>query len=53
MKTLAALETNFSSLHAKYDELVVKDRTLDKQFKSSFSEYAAHAVVDQAYRIFR
>lgn len=53
MKTLASLETNFYACKTKYDELVVKDRTLEKQFKSSFSEYAAHAVVDQAYRIFR
>ena len=37
----------------KYDELSTKDRLLEKQFKLSFSEHAAQAVVDQAYRVFR
>lgn len=53
MKTLAMLDGNFYTIKTKYDDLVLKDRMLDKQFKSSFAEYAAQAVVDQAYRMFR
>lgn len=53
MKTLAMLDGNFYTVRVKYEELSQKDRMLDKQFKSSFSEHAAQAVVDQAYRIFR
>lgn len=53
MKTLSVLDGNFYSCKMKYDELFLKDKVLDRQFKTSFAEYAAQAVVDQAYRIFK
>lgn len=53
MKTLNEIEANLSACKTKYEELSVKDRLLDRQFKTTFAEHASQAVVDQAYRVFR
>lgn len=50
---LANIETSLASCRAKYEELTTRDRLLDRHFKIGFSEFAAKAVVDQAYRLFR
>lgn len=50
---LNVFEDALLNCKSRYEELSAKDRALDKQFKSSFAEFAGQAVVDQAYRVFR
>lgn len=50
---LNVFEDALLNCKSRYEELSAKDRALDKQFKSSFGEFAGQAVVDQAYRVFR
>lgn len=52
-RTFNNLEEKFLNCKTKYEELTTKDKLLDKQFKTTFSEYTTPAIVDQAYRIFR
>lgn len=51
--TLTELESGLVASRGAYEELSNKDRTLERQFKSGFAEYASKALADQAYRIFR
>lgn len=50
---LNVFEDALLNCKSRYEELSAKDRALDKQFKSSFAEFAGQAVVDQAFRVFR
>lgn len=53
LRVLHEVETNLGLCKTKYEELTLKDRSLDRQFKVTFAEHASQAVVDQAYRVFR
>lgn len=35
------------------DDLTAKDQSIDRQFRTIFSELVSPAVIDQAYRIFK
>lgn len=52
-KTQLAMDLQLCAFKAKYEELLAKDQTLDKQFRTHFSEIVSAAVVDQAHRIYR
>lgn len=52
-RTMHEIEINLNTCKIKYEELSVKDRLLDRQFKTTFAEHATQAVVDQACRVFR
>lgn len=47
------LESALNKVRLAYENLMNKDRMLEKQFKLNFTEFAPQAVVDQAYRLFR
>lgn len=52
-KVHALLEANLNNLKTKFDELTAKDQSMDKQFRSTFSEMVSAGVLDQVYRIFK
>lgn len=49
----AELQERISEIKNNYTNLVEKDKTLEKQFKANFSEAAAGAPVDQAFKYFK
>lgn len=51
--TQLAMDVQLSAFKAKYEELLARDLTLDKQFRAHFSEIVSAAVVDQAHRIYK
>lgn len=46
-------ETNLINLKVKFDELTAKDQLMDKQFRTTFSEFVSAGVLDQVYRIYK
>lgn len=51
--TLNALEDKLTLVKSKYEEMMQKDRMLDRHFKVGYGEFATKPLVDQAYRIYR
>lgn len=53
LKTQQVLEQNVLASKASVDDLTAKDLSLDKQFRTSYTELVSATVIDQAYRIFK
>lgn len=53
MRTQQLLDQNVIASKTSFEELTVKDQSLDKQFRTFFMEIVSPAVIDQAYRIFK
>ncbi|XP_055523001.1 cilia- and flagella-associated protein 43 [Wyeomyia smithii] len=53
MMIIAELQEKVNDSKNSYETLNTKDRMLDKQFKTNFSDNAQMAIVDQAYKIFK
>lgn len=53
MKTQQMLDQNVVASKTNFEELAAKDQSLDKQFRTFFSDIVSAAVIDQAYRIFK
>lgn len=46
-------DANLTILKMRFNELTAKDQSLDKQFRTTFSELVSVGVLDQVYRIFK
>ncbi|XP_031619938.1 cilia- and flagella-associated protein 43 [Contarinia nasturtii] len=53
MKIQQMLDQNVVASKINFEELTAKDQSLDKQFRTFFSDIVSAAVIDQAYRIFK